>query len=103
MRLLSYFRSKLVPILRPQVCIQQRYAAGSVTKLYTELNYNSGIKKLAKPLKSFDLEFQPFIEEINAKEQVIREYADVATMERVRSTYSTVLHQSRIVLGVVKI
>lgn len=38
-------------------------------------------------LKSFDLEFQPFIEEINAKERVIREYADAATMERVRSKY----------------
>ena len=36
-------------------------------------------------LKSFDLEFQPFLEEINAKEEVIRECADAATMERIRS------------------
>ena len=94
MQLSSYFQSKLVPISRLQVCPQQGYAAESVTKLDTEPY--SGIKKLAKPLKSFDLEFQPFIEEINAKEQVIREYADAATMERVRSTYSTVLLQSGI-------
>ena len=36
-------------------------------------------------LKPFDTEFQPFIEEINAKESVIRECADAATMERIRS------------------
>ena len=53
----------------------------------------SGIQKLAKPLKSFDLEFQPFIEEINAKERVIRDCADAATMERVRSKYSTFSHR----------
>lgn len=35
-------------------------------------------------LKSFDLEFQPFIEEIHAKEGVIREFADAATMKRVQ-------------------
>ena len=35
-------------------------------------------------MKSFDLEFQPFIEEIEAKEGVIRECADAATMERIR-------------------
>ena len=43
-----------------------------------------GIKKFASTLKSFDIEFQPFIEEINAKEGVIRECADAATMERIR-------------------
>ena len=45
------------------------------------------MKKVANAFKSFDLEFQPFIEEINAKEGVIRECADAATMERVRSEY----------------
>ena len=44
-----------------------------------------GVKKFASILKSFDIEFQPFIEEINAKEKVIRECADAATMERIRS------------------
>jgi len=44
-----------------------------------------GIKKFASTLKSFDIEFQPFIEEINTKEGVIREFADAATMERIRS------------------
>lgn len=48
-----------------------------------------GINKITNALKSFDMEFQPFIEEINAKEGVIREYADAATMERVRSKYSS--------------
>ena len=67
-------------------CILQR-----VPTNYTEPN--PGIQKLAKPLKSFDLEFQPFIEEINEKERVIRECADAATMARVRSKYSKLLHQ----------
>ena len=52
------------------------------------LNYakpKSGVKKFASILKSFDIEFQPFIEEINAKEGVIRECADAVTMERIRS------------------
>ena len=44
----------------------------------------SGRKKLANMLKSFDIEFWPFIEEIDAKEGVIRKYADAATMERIR-------------------
>ena len=47
-----------------------------------------GIKTVANIFKSFDIEFQPFIEEINAKEGVIREYADAATMERIRSMIS---------------
>ena len=54
----------------------------------------SGVKKFASILKSFDMEFQPFIEEINAKEKVIRECADAATMERIRSM---ILHM-RVVL-----
>ena len=45
----------------------------------------SGVKKFASILNSFDIEFLPFIEEINAKEGVIRECADAATMERIRS------------------
>lgn len=42
-------------------------------------------KKFTATLKSFDVEFQPFIEDINSKERAIREYADAATMERIRS------------------
>ena len=48
------------------------------------------MENVTKVLKSFDIEFQPFIEEINAKEGVIREYADAATMERVRSKQNSV-------------
>ena len=48
------------------------------------------MKKMVNALKSFDIEFQPFIEEISVKEGVIRRCADAATMERVRSTYSSV-------------
>ena len=44
-----------------------------------------GWKKSLITFKSFDIEFLPFIQEINAKEGVIRELADAATMERVRS------------------
>ena len=57
------------------------------------LNYTKpglGIEKVANILKPFDLEFQPFIDEINAKEEVIRECADAATMERIRSTYYSI-------------
>ncbi|KAF8428007.1 hypothetical protein BGX38DRAFT_1124153, partial [Terfezia claveryi] len=43
-----------------------------------------GIKKVTKILKLFDIEFQPFIEDINAKERVIRECADATTMEKIR-------------------
>ena len=39
---------------------------------------------MASKLKSFDLEFQPFIDEMKAMAEVIREYAGAATMERVR-------------------
>ena len=45
--------------------------------------------KLAITLKSFEIEFQPFIEEINAKEGVIRQCADAATMDRVKSQYGS--------------
>ena len=37
--------------------------------------------------KSFDIEFSPFIKEINAKEEVIRECADAVTKDRVRSMF----------------
>ena len=45
-----------------------------------------GMTKVANTLKSFDIEFQPFIEEINAREGAIRKFADAATMESIRST-----------------
>lgn len=65
------------------------FEAGSTYASY-ELQYNviqimlnrkSGITKFAT---TFD-EFQPFIEEINTKEGVIRECADAATMDRIKS------------------
>lgn len=46
-----------------------------------------GIKRITNTLKAFEIEFQPYVEEINAKEGVIRECADAATMERVRSMF----------------
>ena len=62
-------------------------AKGTHLKVFIKLPIlnEPGIKKIASKLKSFDLEFQPFIDEVNAKEGVIRECADAATMERVRS------------------
>ena len=42
-------------------------------------------KGMTNVLKPFDIEFQPFIDEINTKEGAIRQCADAATMERVRS------------------
>ena len=44
---------------------------------------------MKKILKSFDIEFQPFIEEINVKEGVIQKFADAATMKRVRGKYGS--------------
>ena len=46
-----------------------------------------GTKKIGLALKSFDMdmEFRPFVNEINEKERIIREYADAVTMERIRS------------------
>ena len=43
------------------------------------------IKKAANLLKPFDIAFQPFIQEIEAKEMAIQKCADTATMERIRS------------------
>ena len=44
---------------------------------------------MGNKLKSFDLEFQPFIEEMNAKARAIRDYADAATMGRIKGMNST--------------
>ena len=55
-----------------------------------------GTAKFGIALKSFDIEFQPFIEEIDAKEKAIREIADAATMERVKSM---VLHMVLNIIG----
>ena len=68
------------------------YAIISVSMLHPRLvsykmllaNSQLGIKKIANTLKPFDLEFQPYIEEINAKEGDIRKYADAASMERIK-------------------
>ena len=57
---------------------------------YTKLRL--GAKKLANMLQPFDLEFLPFITEIDAKEEVIREFADAATMKRIGSMYNIVQH-----------
>ena len=48
------------------------------------------MKKFASTLKSFDIEFQPFIEEINTKEGVILKCADAATMDRIRGMYNSI-------------
>lgn len=44
-----------------------------------------GIRRVANMWKPFNVDVQPFIDEITKKEKMIRECADVATMERVRS------------------
>ena len=44
-----------------------------------------GMKRLANILMPFDVEFKPFIEEINAKERVIHERAGATFMERIKS------------------
>ena len=45
------------------------------------------MKKIASTLKSFNTEFQPFIDEINIKEGAIAKYAGAATMQRIKGTY----------------
>ena len=55
-------------------------------RYYTDLRL--GVKKLANIFQPFDLEFQPYIKEIDAKEGVIRELAGAATMRRIGSMYS---------------
>ena len=49
-------------------------------------NITSGMKKFTNMFKPFDIEFQPFIQEIDVKEVVIQKCADVATMERIKGT-----------------
>ena len=65
-------------------------ARGTYIILYAKVlncsNSKLGIARITNTLKPFDIVFQPFIEEINAKERAIREYADAASMERIRST-----------------
>ena len=49
------------------------------------------MKKFGTTLKSFDIEFQPFVNEIKEKEGIIREYADAATMERIISMIDIII------------
>ena len=44
------------------------------------------MKKFTSTLKSFNIEFQPLIEELNTKEEVISKCASAATMDRIRGT-----------------
>ena len=59
-------------------------------------------KKLATALKSFAIEFQPLIEEINAKEVVVRQCADAATMDRIRSMASHNKHIEGVLEDIIK-
>ena len=51
---------------------------------------------MASKLKSFDLEFMPFIDEMNAKVGDIREFADAVTMGRVKGTCNSFYNQNTI-------
>ncbi|KAF8436121.1 hypothetical protein BGX38DRAFT_1215667, partial [Terfezia claveryi] len=65
--------------------LPELYAAVIVFAVKARAYYEARVlKKVTNILKSFDIEFQPFIEDINAKERAIREYADAATMEKIR-------------------
>ena len=44
------------------------------------------MKKFKSTLKSFNIEFQPLIEEMNTQEEVILKCASAATMDRIRGT-----------------
>ena len=46
-----------------------------------------GITKIQNVLKPFDVEFGPLIADIDARERVIRECADGATMARIKSRF----------------
>ena len=52
---------------------------------------------MASKLRSFDLEFQPFIDEVKAKAAVIREYAGAATMETVRGKCNSFYNKTTVV------
>lgn len=73
-------------ILRLEVRIWSTYYSVMCTEP------QSGRERFFSTLKSFEVEFLPFIEEISAKEKVIREYADVATMEKTRSMLPSFFH-----------
>ena len=45
------------------------------------------MKKIACTLESFKIRFQPLIDEINTKEEVISKCAGAANMQRIRGTY----------------
>ena len=53
---------------------------------------------MASKLKSFDLEFKPFIDEMNAKVGDIREFAGVVTMDRVKGKCNSFYNQNTILL-----
>lgn len=42
------------------------------------------MKTISKMFQPFDIAVQPFIMDIDAKEVVIRQYADTATMDRIK-------------------
>ena len=46
------------------------------------------IKKLASAMGSWNIEFQPLVDEINTKEGDIAKYAGAATMQRVKGMVS---------------
>ena len=57
-------------------------------------NY-SGVKKTVNVLKPFAIEFQPFVDDIAGKEKTVQESADIATMERIRSTLAYGIYNKR--------
>ncbi|RPB18295.1 hypothetical protein L211DRAFT_124964 [Terfezia boudieri ATCC MYA-4762] len=66
--------------------LPELYAAVIVFEVKARAYFEArGLKKVTNTLKSYDIEFQPFIEDINAKERVIRECADAVTMEKIRN------------------
>ena len=60
------------------------YHTGTVTFTEPQLGWK---KQISSALKSYNVVFQPIITEISAKEEVIRQYADAATMGRVRRMF----------------
>ena len=55
----------------------------SVIYVMEHAKSSSAMKKIASTLKSFITEFQPFINEINIKEEAVSKYAGAAAMERI--------------------